>query len=109
MSCSDMFTKIALWTVLAGVLSPGEAVAETARIARVKSAPANLHSLPMSIGGRVLTRHAGDGAIHHYQWPGTYFEAAFQGNTVYFDVGPGETILHVLIEGQPPYPLIKPA
>jgi hypothetical protein len=45
----------------------------------------------MSMGGRMLVERAGNGVrSYSYQWPGTYFEAAFKGSRVYFKVGPGD-------------------
>ena len=42
------------------------------------------------------------------QWPGAYFRAAFEGDTVFFRVVGGDQILHIVVDGQPPVSLIKP-
>ncbi|HWU74716.1 MAG TPA: GDSL-type esterase/lipase family protein, partial [Sphingomonas sp.] len=42
------------------------------------------------------------------QWPGSYFETAFIGTAIYLKLGAGDVILHVLVDDQPPVPLIKP-
>jgi lysophospholipase L1-like esterase len=81
-----------------------------APIEPVKTTPRTLRELPLSTGGRMLAERTGDGArSYSYQWPGTYFEAAFKGSRVYFKVGPGDEILHVLIDNQPPVALTRPA
>lgn len=48
------------------------------------------------------------GKDYTYQWPGTYFRAAFAGSEVFFRVVKGEQILHVVVDGQPGVPLVKP-
>jgi lysophospholipase L1-like esterase len=102
--------KLVLVTALASLLLSSQTTAETARVALVKVTPSSLRLLTMSTGGRMLAEQSTGGASsYNYQWPGVYFEAAFNGNGVYFKVGPGETILHVVIDDQPPIPLIKPA
>lgn len=44
-----------------------------------------------------------------YQWPGSYFRAAFRGTRVFFRVVKGDEILHVVVDGQPVGSLVKPA
>lgn len=63
-----------------------------------------LKPLPMAVGGRV----AGQGSLG-YQWPGVYFETAFEGSSAYFTLGPGKVILHVLVDGKALAPMDKPA
>jgi lysophospholipase L1-like esterase len=74
--------------------------------------PPQLKPLPFSIGGRVLAMPSMDprfGAhAFVYQWPGTYFEAAFQGTQVCFAVSAGDVILHFSLDDQPPTALVKP-
>jgi len=79
---------------------------------RVETLPA-LSPLPMSIGGRMLTTPAPGtnqfgGRNYTYQWPGSYFRAAFEGTTVFFRVVRGDEILHIVVDGQPSDPLVKP-
>jgi lysophospholipase L1-like esterase len=76
------------------------------------AAPPSLTPLTLAIGGRIDTTPA-DGAsfggkLYTYQWPGTYFRAAFKGSTVYFRIVSGDQILHILVDHQPPAILIKP-
>lgn len=49
------------------------------------------------------------GKNYTYQWPGSYFRAAFRGSRVYFRVGDGQEILHVMVDGQQQAVLKKPA
>lgn len=44
-----------------------------------------------------------------FQWPGVYFEAAFEGTRVFFEVGPGDVNLRVLVDGVLVGTLTKPA
>ena len=79
---------------------------------KVTSAPA-LTVLPMHIGGRSLRSpeaQASDfGTLAvETQWPGVYFEAAFRGSEVFFRVGPGHEILHVVVDNEPPLVIAKP-
>ncbi|MFN3433487.1 MAG: GDSL-type esterase/lipase family protein [Sphingomonas sp.] len=62
-------------------------------------------ALPLRIGGRA--ERTSDG--WRRQWPGTYFEGAFRGRQALLRVGPGEVILHVLVDGTPAATLVKPA
>lgn len=79
---------------------------------KVSTLPA-LSPLSMSIGGRMLispsvvANHFG-GMDYTYQWPGSYFRAAFEGSRVFFRVVKGDEILHVVVDGQPAEPLVKP-
>lgn len=88
------------------------AFAQTAHIAAVANPP-QLKPLVFAVGGRVLPAAAVDARFgqHEYvcQWPATYFEAAFQGSAVYFETGPGDQILHVTLDHQPPIALVSPA
>lgn len=77
------------WAALAG-----PAVAQ-ARVERASAADAPT-PLPFAVGGRVIS----DGQDLTYQWPGVYFEAAFTGASVFFRVGAGDQILHLLIDGR---------
>jgi len=48
------------------------------------------------------------GKDYTHQWPGAYFRAAFEGTRVFFRMVRGDEILHIVIDGQPALPLIKP-
>jgi lysophospholipase L1-like esterase len=94
------------------VFLTASAHAATVEVQKVSTLPA-LHPLAMSAGGRMLTEPSATpncfGSKNYtYQWPGTYFRAAFQGTTVYFRIVKGEQILHIVIDGQPAAPLVKP-
>ena len=67
--------------------------------------PAGTKPLEAHVAGRVL-REAGG---YRYQWPGVYFDAAFRGPKVYFEVGPGDVILRVVVDREPVATLAKPA
>jgi lysophospholipase L1-like esterase len=79
---------------------------------KVSSLPA-LTPLTMSTGGRIF---ASPTAIPNsfgatdftYQWPGTYFRAAFRGPAVFFRIVKGDQILHIVVDGQAATPLVKP-
>ncbi|MGO8718217.1 MAG: GDSL-type esterase/lipase family protein [Acidobacteriaceae bacterium] len=62
------------------------------------SLPANSFGSANSFGAKDYT----------YQWPGSYFRAAFQGTRVYFRIVKGDEILHIVVDGQPTAPLVKP-
>lgn len=42
------------------------------------------------------------------QWPGAYFRAAFQGDTVFFRLVSGDEILHIVVDAQPSVSLVRP-
>lgn len=48
------------------------------------------------------------GRDYIYQWPGSYFRAAFEGSRVFFRVGKSDEILHIVVDGQFLSPLVKP-
>ena len=97
--------KFVSFAAMALALVAGPVVAAAPVVAPVATAPADLKVLPMAIGGRVQQKNG----AWTYQWPGTYFETAFQGQAVYFRVGPGDEILHVAVDGQASAPVVKPA
>jgi lysophospholipase L1-like esterase len=86
-------------------------LAQTPRVDPAPNPP-QLAPLAFSIGGRVLATPSNDPRFGPhaltYQWPGTYFEAAFSGTAVYFATGPGHEILHIALDRQPPIPLAAP-
>ena len=74
------------------------------RVAAVER-PAGARTLAVHVAGRTRDM-AGK---QTYQWPGVYFEAAFHGPKVYFELGRGDVILRVLVDDQPVATLAKPA
>ena len=80
---------------------------------KVATLPA-LKPLPIATSGRILvtpspTTANNFGAKNYtYQWPGTYFRAAFRGTQVYFGVLAGKQILHIVIDNQSAAPLVQP-
>jgi lysophospholipase L1-like esterase len=102
-----------LITLLTAIALSPLAAAQTPHIDPA-TPPANLTPLPFSIGGRVLIQDDASqpsfGAkLYTFQWPGTYFEAAFNGTEVYFRVGSGKQHLHVNVDQQPTLILTQPA
>jgi lysophospholipase L1-like esterase len=90
--------------VASGLLLPAiPAVAQ--EVVRAASEPAGLKPLAARVTGRVAAQP--DGALLR-QWPGTYFETAFQGDEVYFRVGAGDVSLRVSVDGGAAVPLVKP-
>ena len=100
---ASAFRRAALTALCATFLSA--AGASAAPVTPVASAPAGLTALPATAHGRVSALNTG----YRHQWPGVYFEAAFDGPAVYFRVGPGDTILHVLVDSVRKATLVKPA
>ncbi|WP_374013648.1 GDSL-type esterase/lipase family protein [Pseudoxanthomonas koreensis] len=64
--------------------------------------------LPMRIVGRVAPEQGDTPGLVRRQWPGTYFETAFDGTEAAFRVGPGEVHLRVGVDGTA-IPLLRPA
>ena len=92
--------------------SPGQNVDHGLQIEKAQTT-GKLTPLTMYIGGRALAQDAPankpfGSKTYTYQWPGAYFTASFHGPEVYFRVGDGRQILHVVIDEQPPRVLIKP-
>ncbi|MES2349789.1 MAG: GDSL-type esterase/lipase family protein [Pseudomonadota bacterium] len=98
--------RFTIATALAGALTTGAAHAAPAPAAIVAApSPPSLRALPASVSGRVSP----EGTGYRYQWPGIYFEAAFEGRELYFKVEPGEVILHVLVDSARLEDMVKPA
>jgi lysophospholipase L1-like esterase len=70
------------------------------RLGPVANSPDGLKYMSADVHGRV--------SKDLYQWPGPYFEAKFSGSSVYFRTGPGDVILHTLVDGQSVGTLVKP-
>ena len=113
------FAKASLVVAVAFFASPTNAPAQTTaqKAELIPTAPARLRPLPMLTGGRMLATSADSARAFAgpawdqdwtSQWPGSYFRAAFRGTAVFFRLGKGHEILHVVIDGQNSEPLVKP-
>ena len=92
-------------TALGGLALIGAApAADRVTVVRVAIGGQSGRALPMHIGGRVERTADGD----RRQWPGTYWEAAFEGAGVWLRVGEGDVILKVAVDGVPTATLVKP-
>ncbi|HEU5077659.1 MAG TPA: GDSL-type esterase/lipase family protein [Opitutaceae bacterium] len=71
--------------------------------------PKAVTPVEMKIGGRVeVSTSAGETPAYEFQWPGIYFECSFEGEGVFFEIGKGDIIYHVLVDGVLQPPLKKP-
>ncbi|MDR7297315.1 lysophospholipase L1-like esterase [Pelomonas aquatica] len=93
------------WAVMGGVLAHG-AAALAQEVVRVEAEPAGLKPAAAHVRGRAVTQ--ADGSWLR-QWPGTYFETAFQGDEVFFRVGAGEVSLRLGVDGDEAFALVRPA
>lgn len=87
------------------ILVAGSAAAGPLTIIPSEQSKTSLEIAPAKVGGRVIK--SADGS-YLYQWPGVYFETSFRGSEVAFDVGPGDVILEVFVDGMRLPPLVKP-
>ncbi|QJU59060.1 GDSL family lipase [Sphingomonas sp. AP4-R1] len=90
---------------LAALLLGSIAAPVCSQIVMKAEGPPGLKALPFATHGRAVSQPNGDILR---QWPGTYFETAFAGPSIYFRVGPGEVSLRVSIDGEAPVALVKP-
>jgi lysophospholipase L1-like esterase len=88
------------------LMNGAPAVAGPAQIVPVASSP-HLAPLPAKVGGRVARDSAEPSALKR-QWPGTYFETSFTGTEADFQIGAGDVILDVLVDGVLAAKLTKP-
>lgn len=102
MDCQPVLTASHLAVLAALLASPLPGVT-------VSPAPDTGALLPLTehVGGRTTPAPGGPQALTR-QWPGSYFETAFNGRAVLFQVGPGEVALHVLVDGTQVDTLVKP-
>lgn len=78
------------------------------RIEKVATTVA-LRALPMHSVGRQLVEKTSDGASSYaFQWPGMYFEVAFDGTEAFFKVGAGEQNLRFTVDHDAAVSLVKP-
>jgi len=101
-----------LWLKLVCAASlTASACAAPVTVHKVSTVPA-LDPLPLAVGGRMLTTPSSNGSFggtdYTYQWPGSYFRAAFSGTQVFFRIVKGDEILHIVVDGQPADPLVRP-
>jgi lysophospholipase L1-like esterase len=94
---------------IAAALLAGAASAEPVRVTPEQAPSAAASPLPFAIVGRSLSEGSGQAQSVRHQWPGVYFEAGFKGPGVLFRVGPGDVILHLLVDSRPVETLVKPA
>ncbi len=74
----------------------------------IDAMPTDYVTVPTETAGRIVAI-ADDASGVSYQWPGVYFETAFEGDGVAFSIGPGDTILHLQVDGDRVGTLVKPA
>jgi lysophospholipase L1-like esterase len=79
------------------------------RVEPVGSLPDRWKPALVATVSRVEPATEATGTAFRYQWPGTYFETAFKGNSAFFRVGPGDVHLHVLVDGKSIASLVKPS
>lgn len=98
-----MLRKSFLWLALSGLADVAGASQPT--VSALDAVPAGHVPVTAVAGGRVV--RSGEAGMA-YQWPGAYFEAAFEGDGIVFAHGEGDVILHVLVDGQRIDTLDKP-
>ncbi|KAF1688098.1 hypothetical protein B1992_01355 [Pseudoxanthomonas broegbernensis] len=90
-----------LWSTAAPAASP--------TVSRIDAPPPGAVPAPMASGGRVVLDEAGGVKRAAFQWPGAYFETAFHGDGIVFEIGPGQVIVHVEADGRLVQTLVEPA
>ncbi|WP_428156152.1 GDSL-type esterase/lipase family protein [Brevundimonas sp.] len=93
-----MKNSFAAALLCATLLGASGACASTLTVVPTSTAPGV--SLPVHVGGRVQVLGAGAETTYRLQWPGVYFESAFQGREVAFRTGAGDVRLRVTVDGQ---------
>ena len=97
------FLNLAFLTVSIAIAAPGF----TAVTVEPLATPTPPNRLPIHVGGRVSPEPATDSMLWR-QWPGGYFVTEFRSDNAAFAIGPGDVILHVLVDGAPVTTLVKP-
>ena len=86
----------------------------TAQGVHVESAPLPKDVVPLgvAVGGRseiarpeAMEAFAPQGFV--YQWPGTYFEAAFRGDSLFLQTGKGRQGMHLIVDGRQAIPFVS--
>jgi len=93
-------SRLPIAALLAALLFASADAFAATRFVSVPEIPADSQKLPAHSAGRL-------GASGEYQWPSLYFEAMFEGSSVYFTMGPGDVILQVRVDGKPFGALVK--
>ena len=104
MNLNKLCLSLLLTLLACSATAATEPATQAPRVSPVQK-PAGAKALDAYIPGRIQRTSGKD----TYQWPGVYFEAAFQGPKVYFEVGRGDVILRVLVDEKPVATLAKPA
>lgn len=91
-------------TILVVWLALTTSAAAQPRVTATPLAGEGLVQIPADVVGRAVRQETG----WSYQWPGVHFEAAFDGATVWFDIGPGEQIIRVVVDGALAGQLVRP-
>ncbi|HEY5809282.1 MAG TPA: GDSL-type esterase/lipase family protein [Povalibacter sp.] len=99
---------IGVLSLIAGMLFSAVVAAEP-RVSRAVSLPGGTQSASVHVAGRVVAASGNGVAKRSYQWPGLYFESTFEGRSAWFNVGSGDVILQVLVDGKSVSTLVKPA
>jgi len=94
--------------LLSALLALAPARAQDVRISPRPDLQMTATPLPVHVGGRAIRRGPAAAPDYQRQWPGSYFETAFDGTAIYLKVGSGDVILHVLVDDRSPIPLVKP-
>lgn len=94
--------------LVAGIIMVG--TVSSAMAQSVEPAPGAKTGAPLAMyaGGRTLVEGTADGPLWWRQWPGTYFETAFEGDHIFFRLGEGDVHLAVTVDGGAPVRLMKP-
>ncbi len=87
------------------------AVSQTIRVENARM-PKGLAPLQMMVGGRVQVQADDEDSVPGrsefvYQWPGTYFQAAFRGKALYFRTGNGRQGLRLTVDHGPAFALVS--
>lgn len=75
----------------------------------INEKPSALTPVAGKVGGRVLESTLDNAsATYQFQWPGIYFECAFEGQRIYFSIGPSHVIYNITVDGAARAPLVNP-
>jgi hypothetical protein len=88
-------------------MTPSNTLLLAATLASATGAPAQT-PLPLHVGGRVSVAADDERPAYRYQWPGVYFEAAFEGSAVYARIADHKNRLRILVDGQTIVELERP-
>lgn len=81
------------------LMTPSKTLLLAATLASATSATAQT-PLPLYVGGRVAVATDDERPAYRYQWPGVYFEAAFEGSEVYARIVDHTNRLRILVDRQ---------